>query len=172
VGPQAGYADDDEVDSNNVIQDSRNDENEIPAIKATSGCSNLAFRVNVIELPNSCLLRCWRGMAAGGRSGSLSWPMVAGAVGVVRLRRDCRRARGGQERCAPRRDALRASLTAAARAGFGARRSGRRDGRLDRTTGWLSTGARYRLSDRVADQKSIASSLTMTALLLKQGLQL
>jgi len=63
-------------------------------------------------------------------------------------------------------------LTAAARAGFGARRSGRRDGRLDRTTGWLSTGARYRLSDRVADQKSIASSLTMTALLLKQGLQL
>src|SRR5271154_3070064 len=33
-------------------------------------------------------------------------------------------------------DALRASWTAAARDGVGARRSGRQDGRLDRTTGW------------------------------------
>jgi hypothetical protein len=33
-------------------------------------------------------------------------------------------------------DALRASWTAAARDSVGARRSGRQDGRLDRTTGW------------------------------------
>jgi hypothetical protein len=45
-------------------------------------------------------------------------------------------------------DALRASWTAAARDGVGARRSGRQDGRLDRTTGWSLRSVVQALDDQ------------------------
>ena len=91
-------------------------------------------------LPRSGRLReLVRRTEAGGVSGGEN-PCIDGDVAhvdgiVVLLRRGCRRARGRQGRCAPLRGGLRPSLTAAARVGAGMRRSGRRDGRLDRTTG-------------------------------------